>query len=39
MLIASQLVFQNGTPPDAVYTFKHALAQNAALQQYLLRTV
>jgi class 3 adenylate cyclase len=24
-LVASELVFQTGTPPDAVYTFKHAL--------------
>jgi predicted ATPase len=29
-LVASELVFQRGTPPDAVYTFKHALVQNAA---------
>jgi class 3 adenylate cyclase/predicted ATPase len=29
-LVASELVFQNGTPPDAVYTFKHALVQEAA---------
>lgn len=29
-LVASQLVFQRGTPPDAVYTFKHALVQDAA---------
>jgi len=26
-LVASELVFQRGTPPDAVYTFKHALAR------------
>ena len=24
------MVFQSGTPPDAVYTFKHALVQEAA---------
>src|SRR5205085_6812615 len=24
-LVASELVFQRGTPPDAVYAFKHAL--------------
>jgi predicted ATPase len=29
-LAASELVFQRGTPPDAVYTFKHALVQDAA---------
>jgi class 3 adenylate cyclase/predicted ATPase len=36
-LVASELVFQNGTPPDAVYTFKHALVQEAAYGS-LLRT-
>jgi class 3 adenylate cyclase/predicted ATPase len=29
-LVASDLVFQRGTPPDAVYSFKHALVQDAA---------
>ena len=29
-LVASELVFQRGTPPDAVYTFKHALVQDVA---------
>jgi class 3 adenylate cyclase/predicted ATPase len=29
-LVASELVFQRGRPPDAVYTFKHALVQDAA---------
>jgi predicted ATPase len=29
-LVASELVFQRGTPPDAVYSFKHALIQDAA---------
>jgi DNA-binding winged helix-turn-helix (wHTH) protein/tetratricopeptide (TPR) repeat protein len=28
-LVASELVFQRGTPPDAVYSFKHALVQDA----------
>jgi predicted ATPase len=37
-LVASELVFQSGTPPDAVYTFKHALVQDAAYSS-LLRTV
>ena len=29
-LVASELISQRGTPPDAVYTFKHALVQEAA---------
>jgi class 3 adenylate cyclase/tetratricopeptide (TPR) repeat protein len=29
-LVASELLFHRGTPPDAVYTFKHALVQDAA---------
>jgi class 3 adenylate cyclase/predicted ATPase len=29
-LVASELVFQHGMPPDAVYSFKHALVQDAA---------
>jgi len=29
-LVASGLVFQRGTPPGAVYAFKHALVQDAA---------
>jgi DNA-binding winged helix-turn-helix (wHTH) protein/predicted ATPase len=29
-LVASELLFQRGTPPDAVYSFKHALVQDAA---------
>src|SRR5206468_12044162 len=29
-LVASELVFQRGIPPDAVYAFKHALVQDAA---------
>ena len=36
-LVASELVFQRGTPPDAVYSFKHALVQDAA-HASLLRT-
>ena len=27
---SSELVFRRGTPPDATYTFKHALVQDAA---------
>jgi predicted ATPase len=29
-LVASELVFERGTPPDAVYAFKHALVQDVA---------
>jgi class 3 adenylate cyclase/predicted ATPase len=29
-LVTSELVFQRGAPPDAIYTFKHALVQDAA---------
>jgi predicted ATPase len=29
-LVESELVFQRGSPPDAIYTFKHALVQDAA---------
>ena len=29
-LVASELVFQRGMPPDAVYSFKHALVQDTA---------
>jgi class 3 adenylate cyclase/predicted ATPase len=37
-LVASQLVFQRGTPPDAVYSFKHALVQDAAHESLLRST-
>jgi class 3 adenylate cyclase len=36
-LVASGLAFQRGTPPDAVYTFKHALVQDAAYDSLLRR--
>jgi predicted ATPase len=36
-LVASELVFQRGTPPDAVYSFKHALVRDTAYGS-LLRT-
>jgi DNA-binding winged helix-turn-helix (wHTH) protein/predicted ATPase/class 3 adenylate cyclase len=29
-LVASELVFQRGTPPDSMYSFKHALVQDVA---------
>jgi class 3 adenylate cyclase/tetratricopeptide (TPR) repeat protein len=34
-LAASGLAFRRGTPPDAVYTFKHALVQDAAYDSLL----
>jgi class 3 adenylate cyclase/predicted ATPase len=37
-LVASELVFQSGTPPEAVYTFKHALVQEAAYTSLLRNT-
>ena len=29
-LVAAELIFERGTPPDATYQFKHALVQDAA---------
>jgi DNA-binding winged helix-turn-helix (wHTH) protein/predicted ATPase len=29
-LVASELLFERGIPPDAIYSFKHALVQDAA---------
>ena len=37
-LVASELVFQRGTPPEAVYVFKHALVQDAAHDSLLRAT-
>jgi predicted ATPase len=34
-LVRAELVFQRGTPPDAQYTFKHALVQDAAYSTLL----
>jgi class 3 adenylate cyclase/predicted ATPase len=34
-LIRAELVFRRGTPPDAAYTFKHALVQDAAYSTLL----
>jgi class 3 adenylate cyclase/predicted ATPase len=34
-LVSSELVFRRGTPPDAAYSFKHALVQDAAYQSLL----
>jgi predicted ATPase len=34
-LVRSELVFRRGAPPDAIYSFKHALVQDAAYQSLL----
>ena len=34
-LIAAELIHHRGAPPDATYTFKHALVQDAAYQSLL----
>ena len=36
-LVASELVFRRGTPPQAIYIFKHALVQDAAYNSMLKR--
>jgi class 3 adenylate cyclase/tetratricopeptide (TPR) repeat protein len=36
-LCQSGLAFRRGTPPDAIYTFKHALVQDAAYDSLLKR--
>jgi predicted ATPase len=38
-LVASELVFERGTPPGAVYSFKHALVQDAAHGSLLRSTL
>ena len=37
-LVDAELVFRRGLPPDAIYTFKHALVQDAAYQSMLKST-
>ena len=37
-LVAAELVYQRGLPPDAHYQFKHALIQDTAYQSLLKRT-
>jgi hypothetical protein len=37
-LVAAALLSQQGQPPQAIYTFKHALIQEAAYQSLLKRT-
>src|SRR5262249_57271615 len=34
-LVAAELIFQRGVPPDATYLFKHALVQDAAYASLL----
>jgi len=34
-LVAAELLYQRGTPPEATYTFKHALIQDTAYQSLL----
>ena len=34
-LVAAELIYRRGTPPDAEYTFKHALVQDAAYSTLL----
>jgi predicted ATPase len=37
-LVAAELLYQRGTPPQATYAFKHALIQEAAYTSLLKRT-
>ena len=37
-LVAAELVYQRGLPPDAQYQFKHALIQDTAYESLLKRT-
>jgi TOMM system kinase/cyclase fusion protein len=37
-LVDEELLFMQGTPPEAEYTFKHALIRDAAYQSMLTRT-
>ena len=37
-LVEADLVYQRGAPPQAIYTFKHALIQDAAYQSLLRST-
>jgi predicted ATPase len=34
-LVAAEMIFQRGVPPDATYLFKHALVQDAAYSSLL----
>ena len=37
-LVEAEIVYQRGVPPQATYTFKHALIQDAAAQSLLKST-
>jgi predicted ATPase/class 3 adenylate cyclase len=37
-LVDAELLYQRGTPPNAIYTFKHALIQDAAVELLLKST-
>jgi class 3 adenylate cyclase len=37
-LVAAEILHQRGTPPDAAYTFRHALLQDTAYESQLLST-
>jgi class 3 adenylate cyclase/predicted ATPase len=37
-LVEAELLYQRGVPPQAIYTFKHALIQDAAYQSFLKST-
>ena len=37
-LVEAEIVYQRGVPPQATYTFKHALIQDAAYESLLKRT-
>lgn len=37
-LVEAELLYQQGTPPQAIYTFKHALIQETAYHSLLKRT-
>jgi class 3 adenylate cyclase/predicted ATPase len=37
-LVEAEVLYQHGMPPQAIYTFKHALIQEAAYQSLLRRT-
>src|SRR5262249_2886064 len=38
LLVSNELIFRRGTPPDAEYTFKHALVQDVAYSTLLRST-
>ena len=38
LLVAANIIFGRGTPPNAIYSFKHALVQDVAYEAALRRT-